>query len=414
LGTDFSFAKGVVYSNMIGLVAIPVNMWLFRAEIRPCICWGLFCSLMAVVFESDGVKVLLFDRTGAARHLIAIVFAVFSFWRASSVAHDFGRARAAASSPEPLWKDTDASIGPPYILDEHETVVLDSHERWNAHWSSVEQILNEFPAVRRIYEAAFPRIFESNKATETALLVFAAAFMLSGFMVGLASTGGAPMMVAFIVLKLSKGAIRAIRNIASFVSIVMWLRYFASNQHGLHMWSTSREWPEFVALIFAGMIGSMIGAWVRNFISRDHLLFCFYFLIWGDSALLLDVFDPNSSLVSVSETLIATSVLFASVAVCYFQPEAIDALLQKSDEMISILSPREKATIIPLSSTERELLIGHIEALKAAGRLSMEQETALNDAVERRDPRVAAIVRQESSVDEALAALARRVASESK
>jgi hypothetical protein len=274
--------------------------------------------------------------------------------------------------------------------------------------------LNEFPAVRRIYEAAFPRIFESNKATETALLVFAAAFMLSGFMVGLASTGGAPMMVAFIVLKLSKGAIRAIRNIASFVSIVMWLRYFASNQHGLHMWSTSREWPEFVALIFAGMIGSMIGAWVRNFISRDHLLFCFYFLIWGDSVLLLDVFDPNSSLVSVSETLIATSVLFASVAVCYFQPEAIDALLQKSDEMISILSPREKATIIPLSSTERELLIGHIEALKAAGRLSMEQQTALNDAVERRDPRVAAIVRQESSVDEALAALARRVASESK
>jgi hypothetical protein len=422
LGSDFSFAKGVLYSNMINLLAIPVTIWISRAEIRPTIWWGLYCSVMLFTFEADGIHVLLFDHTGAARHLIAFVFALFAFWRANSAAHDFGRAREVASSPEPMWKETDASGHAAYTLDEHETIVLDSRERWTAHWSFVEKILNEYPALRRAYDTAFPRIYESNKTIETALLILSAAFMLSGFMVGLASTGGAPMMVAFIWLKLSKGAIRALRNISGFFAIYIWLTLFSRHNHGLHMWSTAQEWPTFVALIVAGTLGSSVGAWLRTYISRDHLLFCFYFLIWGDAALLLDVFGSSAQpLVAPSTMFIATVVLSASVAVCYFQPDAIDALLQKSDEMASILSPRDKNVDIPLNSHEREQLIGHIEALKAAGRLSKEQEDALNAAVEQRDPRTAQALRlggrdddAHSAVQDALLSLARRAASERK
>jgi hypothetical protein len=188
------------------------------------------------------------------------------------------------------------------------------------------------------------------------------------------------------------------------------------------MWSTAQEWPTFVALIVAGTLGSSVGAWLRTYISRDHLLFCFYFLIWGDAALLLDVFGSSAQpLVAPSTMFIATVVLSASVAVCYFQPDAIDALLQKSDEMASILSPRDKNVDIPLNSHEREQLIGHIEALKAAGRLSKEQEDALNAAVEQRDPRTAQALRlggrdddAHSAVQDALLSLARRAASERK
>ncbi len=151
-------------------------------------------------------------------------------------------------------------------------------------------------------------------------MILSAAFMLSGFMVGLASTGGAPMMVAFIWLKLSKGAIRALRNISGFFAITIWLTLFSRNNHGLHMWSTAREWPMFLALILSGTLGSSVGAWLRTYISRDHLLFCFYFLIWGDAALLLDVFAHETSpLVAPSTMLIASAVLFASVTVCFFQ-----------------------------------------------------------------------------------------------
>jgi uncharacterized membrane protein YfcA len=125
-------------------------------------------------------------------------------------------------------------------------------------------ILRRYPALRRVYEAAFPRIYESNKTTESALLILSAAFMLSGFMVGLASTGGAPMMVAFIWLKLSKGAIRALRNISGFFAIYIWLTLFSRQNHGLHMWSTEREWPMFLALIVSGTLGSSLGAWLRE------------------------------------------------------------------------------------------------------------------------------------------------------
>jgi hypothetical protein len=123
LGSDYSFAKGVLYSNMINLLAIPVTIWISRDEIRPTIWWGLYCSVMLFSFEGAGIKVLLFDHTGAARHLIAFVFALFAFWRANSAAHDFGRARVVASSPEPMWKETDAAQSAAYTLDEHETIV---------------------------------------------------------------------------------------------------------------------------------------------------------------------------------------------------------------------------------------------------------------------------------------------------
>ena len=421
LGPDFSFAKGVVYSSMINLVAFPVTIWIAREEIRRTICWGLYCSLMLCIFENDGVKVLLRDHTGYARHFIAIALACFAFWRANSAAHDFGRARTVAASPEPLWNATDANGGAAHTLDEHETLVLDSRERWCAHWHSVEKLLTEFPALRRVYEAAFPRCYESNKTTETALLIMAAGFMLSGFMFGLASTGGPPMMVTFIALKSSKGSIRAIRNVAGLTSILFWFASAARHDKGLHMWSTEQEWPMLLALVVSGAIGSSIGAWLRNFVSRDHLLFCFYFLIWGDAALLLDIFDPSSALiVSRSEMLIATVLLLASVTVCYFHPDAVDSLLQKSDEMIAMLSPRDKPVAVSLSPRQREQLIAHIEALKASGRLSKEQEDALNEAVEQRDPRAAAALRQDGreeahgEVQEALVSLARRVASERK
>jgi hypothetical protein len=141
LGSDYSFAKGVLYSNMINLLAIPVTIWISREEIRPTIWWGLYCSIMLFSFEGAGINVLLHDHTGAARHLIAFVFALFAFWRsalqffktkpqtsnnlfrANSAAHDFGRARAIASSPEPMWKETDAPHQTAYTLDEHETIV---------------------------------------------------------------------------------------------------------------------------------------------------------------------------------------------------------------------------------------------------------------------------------------------------
>ena len=423
LGSDYSFAKGVVYCSMINLVAFPITIWIAREEIRRTIWWGVYCSLMLWVFEGDGVKVLLYDHTGYARHFIAIAFLTFAFWRANSAAHDFGRARTIAASPEPLWADSDASKSAEYTLDEHETLVLDSRDVWKAHWTSVEKILNEFPTLRRLYEAAFPRCHESNKSTETALLIMAGGFMLSGFMVGLASTGGPPMMVAFIFLKSTKGAIRSIRNISGFCSILIWLATFARhNDEGLHMWSTSEEWPTLLALVVSGSLGSSVGAYLRNFISRDHLLFCFYILIWGDAALLLDVFEPHSnSIISRSEMLIASVVLFASMAVCYFHPDAVDAMLQKSDEMIAMLSPRDKPVALPLSQREREQLIGHIEALKAAGRLSKEHEDALNSAVEQRDPRATVALREgglseaaHGEVEEALVALARRVANERK
>jgi hypothetical protein len=417
LGSDYSFAKGVLFSNMINLLAIPVTIWISREEIRPTIWWGLYCSIMLFSFEGAGINVLLFDHTGAARHLIAFVFALFAFWRANSAAHDFGRARVVASSPEPMWKETEASQLAAYTLDDHETIVLDSRERWNAHWSVADKLLDQHPALRRVYESAFPRIYESNKTTEAALLILSAAFMLSGFMVGLASTGGAPMMVAFIWLKLTKGAIRALRNISGFFAIYIWLTLFSRHNHGLHMWSTAREWPMFLALIVSGTLGSSVGAWLRTYISRDHLLFCFYFLIWGDAALLLDVFGSETQpVVAPSTMLVASVVLLASVAVCYFHPDSVDALLQKSDEMAALLSPRQTPRALPLSPREREQLIGHIEALKAAGRLSKEQEDALNEAVEQRDARTAAALRDgsEGGVHDALLSLARRVASERK
>ena len=420
LGGDYSFAKGVLFTNIVPLVAMPVNMWISRSEIRHTIWWGAFCFVMLSVFEPAGVKMLLFDHTGAARHIIAAMFAVFAFWRANSGALDFGRARAAAASPEPLWNDTDASSGPPYTLDESETVVLHSRERWNAHWSYVEQLLNQHPTLRLIYESAFPRISETNKTTETAVLIIAGGFLLSGFMFGLASTGGPPMMVSFILLKVTKGGIRAIRNVACFASILMWFVIMLHHDDGLHMWSVS-EWPMFLALCIAGTIGSSFGAWLRNFISRDHLLFCFYFLIWGDAALLFDVFDSSSKLLAPSDVIIATVILVVSVAVCYFSPDSVDALLQRSDEMLSILSPREQPVSSLLTPNEREQLIGHIEALKAGGRMSQEQEQALSDAVEQRDPRAAAALRQASreenvqdAVEEALLSLARRRVSERK
>jgi hypothetical protein len=94
-------------------------------------------------------------------------------------------------------------------------------------------------------------------------------------------------------------------------------------------------------------------------------------------------------------------------------------LLQKSDDMAALLSPKKSPDVLPLSAREREQLIGHIEALKAAGRLSLDQEQALNDAVGQRDPRTAAALRAggegaHGAVEEALLSLARRVASERK
>jgi hypothetical protein len=69
-----------------------------------------------------------------------------------------------------------------------------------------------------------------------------------------------------------------------------------------------------------------------------------------------------------------------------------------------------------LSRSEHLQLAAHIQALKATGRLSSQHEEALNSAVERRDPRAAAALRQvgreERDVEEALLSLARRVASE--
>ena len=419
LGSDYSFAKGVVYSSIINLVAYPITMWIAREEIRRTIWWGVYCSLMLMAFESYGVQVLLFDHTGYARHFIGIAFAIFAFWRANSAAHDFGRARAVSASLEPLWQDSDANAGAPYILDETETIVLDSRERWNAHRPFVEKFLTDFPAVRRVYEAAFPRCYESNKTTEAALAIFAAGYLVSGFMFGLASTGGPPVMVAFILLKVSKGAIRSVRSVAGFWSIWVWLwNMFSHRGQGLHIFSISSDWPILSVVIVAGALGSSLGAWLRNFISRDHLLFCFYFLIWGDAALLLGVFQPSSQrFIALPEVIIATVVLFASVAVSYFQPDAVDALLLKSDEMLSMLSPRHPpAAVLPLSRSEHLQLVAHMQALKAGGRLSSQHEEALNIAVERRDPRAAAALRQvggdERDVEEALLSLARRVASE--
>lgn len=423
LGSDYSFAKGVVYSSIINLIAYPITMWIAREEIRRSIWWGVYCSLMLMAFESYGVKVLLFDHTGYARHFIGIAFAIFAFWRANSAAHDFGRARAVSASPEPLWKDSDANAGAPYILDEYETTVLDSQERWNAHRPFVEKFLTDFPAVRRVYETAFPRCYESNKSTEAALAIFAAGFLVSGFMFGLASTGGPPVMVTFILLKVSKGAMRSIRSVAGLWSILVWLwNMFSHGSQGLHIFSISSDWPILSAIIIAGALGSSLGAWLRNFVSRDHLLFCFYFLIWGDAALLLGVFQTSSKhFIAFPEVIIATVVLFASVAVSYFQPDAVDALLLKSDEMLSMLSPRDPPAAISLSRSEHLRLVAHIEALKASGRLSSEYEEALNSAVECRDPRAAAALRQggrdekaDGDVEEALLSLARRVVSERK
>lgn len=87
--------------------------------------------------------------------------------------------------------------------------------------------------------------------------------------------------------------------------------------------------------------------------------------------------------------------------------------------MVALLSPRPAPQALQLSAREREQLIGHIEALKAAGRLSLEQEQALNHAVEQRDPRASAALRVggvevEGEVQQALLSLARRVASERK
>jgi hypothetical protein len=242
-------------------------------------------------------------------------------------------------------------------------------------------------------------------------------------MFGLASTGGPPVMVTFILLKVSKGAMRSIRSVAGFWSILVWLEnMFSHGGQGLHIFSLSRDWPILSAIIIAGALGSSLGAWLRNFISRDHLLFCFYFLIWGDAALLLGVFQTSSKhFIAFSEVIIATVVLFASVAVSFFQPDAVDALLLKSDEMLSMLSPRDPPKAISLSRSQHLRLVAHIEALKASGRLSFEHEEALNSAVECRDPRAAAALRPggrdekaDGDVEEALLSLARRVVSERK
>ena len=321
LGTDYSFAKGVLFSIFVAVLALPYNLWVARHEIRACLGWCFTGILFSCAMVPFGVHCLIFSTSSLPRWIVACMFCVFAPIKAAQSALAFGRARAASGESKPHDDDVTA-----YGLDDNETVVLSSSEHWQPHWSIVEDTLQRVPALRRPYEAILPRISESNYSIETAFLVLSIGNILGGFMQGLSATSGPPKMAVYGILRLTKGSMRALSCTTWIIGMVMSMMYLSSASE-MHVLMKS-ELHIYIGLAITGFLGNIVGVRLREFTSRDHILFCFYILIWGDAALLLDVFDTTSGCpILPSHIIIASAVLAMCLAACYFHAAAVDDLI---------------------------------------------------------------------------------------
>ncbi len=366
LGTDYTFAKGVLISTFVAVLAVPYNMWVARHEIRACLGWCLTGIVFACAMVPVGAHCLLFSTSSLPSWIVACVFGVFASIKAAQAALAFGRARADSGEIEPRDDDLTA-----YDLDENETVFLSSSENWQPHWSIIETSLQRVPALRRPYEALLPRIFESNHSIETAFFIMSVGNILGGFMQGLSATSGPPKMAVYGILRLTKGAIRALSTTTWIVGMAISMLYLSSASE-MHMLVKS-ELPIYIGVAIVGLLGNIIGVHLREFTSRDHILFCFYILIWGDAALLLDVFDPSSKCpIKPSYIIIASAILALCLATCYFNAALVDDSIRsvqdafgsaRSNQPIAFTSPQVfgeagSSAICTYSAIERQPLQG--------------------------------------------------------